>query len=73
MEIKRPVTVNFNYYDEDNEFAPDTELTFRTTTDMTIGELHSFCKKFAIALGFTSEQAEEAFGENIEDRIQKGA
>ena len=69
MEINRPVTVSFNYYDEDNEFAPDVDLTFRTTPDMTIGELHSFCKRFAIALSFSPELVDEVFGEDIEDRI----
>lgn len=69
MEINRPVTVEFNYYDNDNELATDVDLTFRTTPDMTLGELHSFCKMFAIALSFSPEQVEEAFGENIEDKF----
>ena len=69
MEIKRPVTVEFNYYNDDNEFDDNVDLTFRTTPDMTIGTLHSFCKSFAVALGFSPEQVEEAFGKDIEDRI----
>lgn len=69
MEINRPVTVEFNYYNEDNEFDDDVNLTFRTTPDMTIGQLHAFCKRFAIALSFSPKQVEEAFGEDIEDRI----
>lgn len=67
--IKRPITVDFNYYDENNKFAPDITLTFRTGEAMTIGELHGFCKKFAIALGYSTELVEEIFGEDSEDRI----
>lgn len=69
MEINRSVTVEFNYYDSDNKFAPDVDLTFRTTPNMTIGELHDFCKKFAITLGYSHKQVEEIFGEDVEDRI----
>lgn len=69
MEIKRPVTVEFNYYNEDNDLDDDVNLTFRTTANMTIGTLHSFCKLFVMALGFSHEQVERAFGEDIEDRI----
>ena len=69
MEINRPVTVEFNYYDEDNEYAPDINLTFRTTTDMTIGTLHNFCKMFAKALGYNDKLVEEVFGEYYDDRI----
>ena len=69
MEITRPITIEFNYYNDDNEFAPNVNLTFRTTPDMTIGELQSFCKKFAKALGYADESVEEVFGEYYDDRI----
>ncbi len=69
MEIKRPVTIGFTRYDEQNEFAADVDLTFRTTSYMTLGELHSFCKRFALTLGFSPEAIEEYFGEDQEDRI----
>lgn len=69
MEIKRPISIGFTRYDESNEFAADVDLTFRTTSDMTLGELHSFCKRFALALGYSFEAVEEYFGEDQEDRL----
>ena len=68
MEIKRPVTIEFDYYNDNNEFAPNVNLTFQSTEGMTIGTLHRFCNKFAITLGYSSETVEEAFGEDIDDR-----
>lgn len=67
MEIKRPVTVEFNYYNEDNDLDDDVNLTFRTTADMTIERLHTFCKYFAISLGFSQETVEKTFGGDIYD------
>lgn len=69
MEIERPVTIEFQHWDEENRFAPDVDLTFKTTTGMTLGELHGFCKSFAIVLGYAPERVNEVFGEDIEDRI----
>lgn len=69
MEIKRPVTVEFNYYNNDNDLDDDVNLTFRTTANMTIGRLHSFCKSFAVSVGFSHEQVERAFGEDISEEI----
>lgn len=69
MEIKRPVTVEFNYYNEDNDLDDDVNLTFRTTEDMRIGRLHSFCKSFAVSLGFSHEQVERVFGEDTNEEI----
>ena len=68
-DIKRPITIEFDYYNEQNDFAPDINLTFRTVYPMTIGELKNFCKRFAIALSYTPDMVEEAFGPDIEDRI----
>lgn len=65
MEIKRPVSIGFTRYDESNEFAADVDLTFRTTSDMALGELHEFCKRFALALGFSSNAVEEYFGDRL--------
>ena len=70
-DIKRPITVEFNYYNEHNEFSADTNLTFRTTDPMTLGELKNFCKRFAYALSFDASAIEEVFGPDGEDRIQR--
>ena len=69
IEIERPVTIGFTRYDEKNEFAADVDLTFRTTSGMTLGELHSFCERFALVLGYNPETVEEYFGEDQEDMI----
>lgn len=66
MEIKRPVSIGFTRYDEANEFAADVDLTFRTTSGMTLGELQRFCKRFALALGYSSKAIDEYFGEDQE-------
>lgn len=65
--IERPVTVEFQYWNEINPYAADIDMTFRARECMGLNELHSFCKKFAIALGYSPKAVEEVFGEDVID------
>lgn len=59
---ERNCVVEFNYSNPDNEFDSDVSLIFHTFPDMHISTFHSFCKKFARAVGYGETSIETYFG-----------
>lgn len=69
-DIERNEVFEFQYWNDTNPFANDIDLTFKVDENKSsIGNLHSMCKTFAKALGYSDELIEEVFGEDYDDRI----
>ena len=60
MDKNKNATLNFSFYPED---YPDVDLTFHCSEDLTMSELVSFFRRFAIALSFSPKSIDDYFGE----------
>ena len=61
MEVDKPVTIEFNYYDYNDVAVPDLDLTFRNSSIVTITEFFNYCKIFAKAIGYPEDLIEIMF------------
>lgn len=60
MEEAKNATIGFSFYPE---HYPDVDLTFHCSEDLTMSELISFFRRFAIALSFSPKTIEDYLGE----------
>jgi len=60
MEKDKNATLNFSFYSDD---YPDVDLSFQCSEDLTLNELISFFRRFAIALSFSPKSVEDCLGE----------
>ena len=60
MEEEKNATLSFSFYPE---HYPEIDLTFHCSEDLTMGELVSFFRRFAIAMSFTPQTVEDYLGE----------
>lgn len=58
------IMVEFEMYHED---GTRTDVTFTDNTGLSIHKLHDFCKRFALAAGYSEQTVEKAFGETVYD------
>ena len=56
--------VSFSFHPDNKEDCNEFYLNFFVNKGMTIGELHRLCKRFALALGYSEKNVEDAFGED---------
>jgi len=56
--------ISFSFHSDNKEDYNDFYLNFIVSKDMTVWDLHRFCKRFALALGYSEKNVEEAFGES---------
>jgi len=66
MEALQKNKIIFTYKNNDNVYAHDINLEF-SIGEPKLSEIHSMCKDFARVMGFSSEQVEEYFGEDVWD------
>ena len=64
MEEEHFNQISFSFHPENKENHNDFYLNFFVSENMTIGELHRLCKRFALTLGYSEKNVEEAFGED---------
>jgi len=58
MEEKN-ATLSFSFYPE---YYPEIDLTFHCSEDLSMSELVSFFRRFAIAMSFTPQTVEDYLG-----------
>ena len=64
---KRTDLIGFYFIDTTNEYANDVHLMFSAYPDMHISKLHSLCRRFALALGYTEKTVDDYFGEEYDE------
>ena len=58
-------TLEFEFYpNEKLDTYHNVDLRFSVPTDMTLEELHTLCKRFALACGYAEASVEQVFGED---------